>query len=81
VAMGDRISTGIFGGRRSVKPAFAYYGGKARIASRILPYIQAIPHTVYVEPFAGSATLLFAKPKPIVSNSDHYLNEVESLCL
>jgi len=54
-----------------VKPLLSYYGGKQRIASRILAEIEQIPHTVYVEPFAGGATLLFAKPVRIVSNDDH----------
>ncbi len=38
----------------------AYYGGKSRLA----PWIAALlpPHRVYVEPFCGSAAVLFAKP-------------------
>ena len=49
---------------------FSYYGGKQRIASWICEYIPK--HTVYVEPFAGGAAVFFNKPKPIVTNSDHY---------
>jgi DNA adenine methylase len=39
------------------------------MASNILPLIP--PHTVYVEPYCGGAALLFAKPRPVVSNTDH----------
>ena len=53
-----------------MKPPFSYYGGKQRMASKIIPYIPK--HTVYVEPFCGSATLLFRKPWPDVTNTHHY---------
>lgn len=66
----------------AMKPLISYYGGKQRIASKILDYFP--PHTVYVEPFAGGAALLFAKPKPVVSNNGHYrevLNDKNDLLI
>ena len=65
-----------------MKPLISYYGGKQRIASKILPHFPR--HTVYVEPFAGGAALLFAKPKPLVTNSGHYrevLNDTSDLLI
>lgn len=53
-----------------MKPPISYYGGKQRLASRIVKLIPK--HTVYCEPFAGGAAVLFAKPWPEVSNTDHY---------
>lgn len=48
-----------------------WYGGKGQLAPRLLPLLP--PHTVYVEPFAGGASLLFAKrPAPLeVLNDVH----------
>jgi len=62
-----------------MRPAFSYYGGKQRMASKIVPLIPK--HTVYVEPFAGGAAVFFAKPWPEVTNNQHYrevLNDKDS---
>jgi DNA adenine methylase len=53
-----------------MKPPISYYGGKQRMASKIVPLIPR--HTVYCEPFCGGATILFAKPWPKVTNKDYY---------
>jgi DNA adenine methylase len=54
-----------------VKPAFAYYGGKTGLAQRIVSLMPA--HRVYIEPFAGSAAVLVAKPP----STHEILNDVD----
>lgn len=61
-----------------MKPAFSYYGGKQRLATKIVPLLPK--HTVYVEPFAGGLAVFFAKPRPAARNSNHYrevINDVD----
>lgn len=43
-----------------MRSPFPYYGSKVRLASRIVSLFP--PHRTFVEPFAGSAAVLFAKP-------------------
>lgn len=45
------------------QPLFAWPGGKRRLVKHLLPLLDH-PHTCYVEPFAGGAALLFARPEP-----------------
>jgi DNA adenine methylase len=52
------------GAARSVRPPFAYYGGKIGMAARIVAVLP--PHRVYMEPFFGSGAVLFAKPRASV---------------
>jgi DNA adenine methylase len=49
-----------------------YYGGKARIASRIVEEINKISHTVYCEPFCGGASVFWQKKHTIPSDWNDY---------
>ena len=47
-----------------MRAPFGYYGGKAKLARRIVSLIP--PHKIYVEVFGGAANVLFAKPPSAV---------------
>ena len=59
------------------KPLLSFYGGKQKLASRIVPLLPE--HTVYVEPFAGGAAILFAKPWPNVNDRSFYREVINDL--
>jgi len=52
-----------------MRPPFSYYGGKQRLAPKIVPLLP--PHTVYVEPYLGSGAVFFEKGIP-AGASTHY---------
>ena len=60
-----------------MKPLISYYGGKQRLAPKIVPLLPK--HTVYVEPFCGGAAVFFSKPWPPVTNSHHYREVLNDL--
>ncbi|HEV2928421.1 MAG TPA: DNA adenine methylase [Propionibacteriaceae bacterium] len=43
-----------------MRPPFPYFGGKVGIADAVVAALP--PHAIYVEPYAGSAAVLLAKP-------------------
>jgi DNA adenine methylase len=60
-----------------MKPPISYYGGKQRMASKIVPLLP--PHTVYVEPFAGGLAVMFKKGLPDITDSSHYREVINDL--
>lgn len=54
-----------------IKPLVPYHGGKSRLAPWIVSLMPA--HRVFVEPFAGSAAVLLAKPR----STHEVLNDVD----
>ena len=59
--------------KATTKPILSYYGGKQRMASKIVAMMPT--HMMYVEPFFGGGAVLFKKGLPEVTNG-HYYHEV-----
>lgn len=53
-----------------MKPPFSYYGGKQNKAAEIVNLFQ--PHSIYAEPFAGSAAVMFKKGLPLQKSLADY---------
>ena len=56
---------------KKLRPPVSWFGGKQRLAGKLLPLIPA--HTTYVEVFAGGAALFFAKevsPLEVINDLD-----------
>lgn len=67
---------------KGLRPLLNYYGGDVRMAPHILPYVESIPHTVWVEVFGGGAAMTFAKPRRVVGNNNDYrevINDINGL--
>jgi DNA adenine methylase len=62
-----------------MRPLISYYGGKQRIASKILPHLTRIKHTVRAIPFAGGLGMFYNWPKPPISNHNHYVEAINDI--
>lgn len=64
------------GTQRKLAP-LSYPGGKGRMAAKIIPLLP--PHTVYVEPFCGAASVFWRKGLPVTTNSQNYREVLNDL--
>lgn len=52
---------------KPLKPAAPWLGGKSKLAPVIVPLIENIPHTTYIEPFFGMGAIFFARAQKVKS--------------
>jgi len=53
-----------------MRSPISWFGGKGHMVKKLLPYCD-VPHQIYVEPYGGGASLLFAKrPSPVEVYND-----------
>lgn len=45
----------------AIRPPAPYQGGKRRLATRIVGLIEAVPHSIYAEPFVGMGGVFFRR--------------------
>jgi len=57
------------------KALISYFGGKARMIKKLMPYLVAWPHKQYVEVFGGGGSILLSKP-PVSVETYNDLNGV-----
>lgn len=54
---------------KKLRSPICWFGGKGRMTDKLMPLLP--PHRIYVEPFGGGASLLFAKePSPVEVYND-----------
>src|ERR1019366_1692903 len=63
------------GGNLSLPSPFPYFGGKRKVAAQVWQRFGKVQN--YVEPFAGSAAALFARPLPFSGNET--INDVDGM--
>jgi DNA adenine methylase len=65
------------------KPLISYYGGKQRLASKIVKVLDKIPHKCYCEPFFGGGAVLFAKERKGGNNDNNIeaVNDISGLLM
>ncbi len=60
-------------------PAFPYCGGKSRHAPLIASLCDEIPHTCYIEPFCGAASVFFTKQQVKVNVLNDYNHNITAI--
>jgi DNA adenine methylase len=63
------------GGNTTAESFISWVGGKSRVAKEISAMCARFPHDIYVEPFAGSAAVFFAKAK---AKEDNVINDINN---